>query len=104
MGAYICMWVPRTFGLNFSVTLTPTAIITGLYSVLPYFAIFRPAKLRNVGVVETIIISFGLSIFIRYGLQFVFGFEFRYYDVPVQKSLSVLGGGVRPFRLPALGV
>ena len=103
MGAYIGMWVNTTFNLNFYITLIPTAIITGLFSVLTYFAIFRPAKLRNVGVVETIIISFGLSIFIRYGLQFIFGFEFRYYDVPVPKSLSVLGVGVSPFRLTALG-
>jgi len=104
MGAYIGMWVNTTFGLNFYVTLIPTAIITGLYSVLTYFAIFRPAKLRNVGVVETIIISFGLSVFIRYGLQFIFGFEFRYYNVPVPRGISVLGVGVSPFRLTALGV
>jgi len=104
MGAYIGMWVNTTFGLNFYLTLIPTAIITGLYSVLTYFAIFRPAKLRNVGVLETIIISFGLSVFVRYGLQFIFGFEFRYYDVGVPKSLSVLGVGVSPFRLTALGV
>jgi branched-chain amino acid transport system permease protein len=103
MGAYIGMWVNTTFGLNFYVTLIPTAILTGLFSVLTYFAIFRPAKLRNVGVVETIIVSFGLSIILRYGLQFIFGFEFRYYQVPVPRSLSVLGVGVSPFRLFALG-
>jgi branched-chain amino acid transport system permease protein len=103
MGAYLGMWVNTTFGLNFYVTLLPTAILAGLFSVLTYFAIFRLAKLRGVGVVEMIIISFGLSIFIRYGLQFIFGFEFRYYDVPVPKSLRVLGVGVSPFRLTALG-
>lgn len=104
MGAYIGMWVNTTFGLDFYVTLIPTAIITGLYSVLTYFAIFRPAKLRSVGVVEMIIISFGLSVFVRYGLQFIFGFEFRYYKVPVPRGVSVLGVGVSPFRLVALGV
>jgi branched-chain amino acid transport system permease protein len=103
MGAYLGMWVNTTFGLSFYVTLIPTALLAGLFSVATYFAIFRPAKLRNVGVVETIIISFGLSVFLRYGLQFIFGFEFRYYDVPVPKSLSVLGVGVSPFRLTALG-
>ena len=104
MGAYIGMWVNTTFGLNFYVTLIPTAILAGLFSVLTYFAIFRLAKLRRVGAVETIIISFGLSVVIRYGLQFIFGFEFRYYDVPVQTSIKVLGVGVSPFRLTALGV
>ena len=103
MGAYLGMWVNTTFGLNFYVTLIPTALLAGLFSVLTYFAIFRPAKQRKAGVVETIIISFGLSIFLRYGLQFIFGFEFRYYDVPVPKSVSLLGVGVSPFRLTALG-
>jgi branched-chain amino acid transport system permease protein len=102
MGAYFGMWVNTTFNLNFYITLIPTALLSGLFSVLTYFAIFRPAKLRNVGVVETIIISFGLSVFLRYGLQFIFGFEFRYYDVPVPRSLKILGVGVSPFRLTAL--
>jgi len=86
--------------LNFYVTLIPTALLAGLFSVLTYFVIFRPAKQRKAGVVETIIISFGLSIFLRYGLQFIFGFEFRYYDVPVPKSVSLLGVGVSPSGSP----
>lgn|GEM_PF-480786 len=102
MGAYLGMWVNTTFHLNFYVTLIPTALLAGLFSVLTYFAIFRPAKLRQVGVVETIIISFGLSVLLRYGLQFIFGFEFRYYDVPNPKSLKILGVGVSPFRIIAL--
>jgi branched-chain amino acid transport system permease protein len=103
MGAYIGMWVNTTFGLNFYLTLIPTVLLTGVFSVLTYFAVFRPAKQRNVGVVELIIISFGLSVFLRYGLQFIFGFEFRYYDVPVTKPIKVFGVGVSPFRLVALG-
>ncbi len=102
MGAYLGMWVNTTFGLNFYVSLIPTALLAGLFSVLTYFAIFRPAKKRNVGAVETIIISFGLSVFLRYGLQFIFGFEFRYYDVTNPGRLSILGVGVSPFRLTAL--
>jgi branched-chain amino acid transport system permease protein len=102
MGAYLGMWVNTTFHLNFYVTLLPTALLSGLFSVLTYFAIFRPAKKRNVGAVETIIISFGLSIVLRYGLQFIFGFEFRYYEVRTPESLSILGVGVSPFRLTAL--
>ena len=102
IGAYLGMWVNTTFGMNFYLTLIPAALLTGLVSVVTYFAIFRPAKQRNVGVVELIIISFGLSVFMRYGLQFIFGFEFRYYDVPVPRTLRILGVGVSLFRLTAL--
>jgi branched-subunit amino acid ABC-type transport system permease component len=64
--------------------------------------IFRPAKRRNVGVLELIIISFGLSIFLRHGLQFVFGYPERFFDVPPPETIFVLGVGVTSFRLVAL--
>lgn len=103
LGAYFGMWVNTTFGLNFYATLIPTGVLTGLLSVATYFAIFRPAKLRNVGMLEMIIISFGLSIFLRHGLQFVFGYPVRFFDVPPPQSIQVLGVGVSVFRLLALG-
>jgi len=103
LGAYLGMWVNTTFGLNFYVTLIPAGILSGLLSVATYFALFRPAKRRNVGVVELIIISTGLSIFLRYGLQFVFGYTYRYYEVPPPNTIKVLGVGVSSFRLIALG-
>jgi branched-chain amino acid transport system permease protein len=96
------MLVKTTFGLNLYLTMVPAVILAGLVSVATYFAIFRPAKQRNVGPVELIIISFGLSIFLRYGLQFVFGYVVRFYDVPPPDTIFVLGVGVASFRLIAL--
>ena len=102
LGAYLGMWVNTTFGFDFYLSLLPAGILAGLVSVGTYFAIFRPAKKRNVGTLELIIISFGLSIFLRYGLQFVFGYVVRFYDVPAPDTLQVLGVGVSSFRLLAL--
>ena len=103
LGAYIGMWINTTFDLNFYTILLPTGILAGLISVATYLAIFRPAKLRNVGMLEMIIISFGLSVFLRHGLQFVFGYPLRFYEVPPPNTIWVFGVGVASFRLLALG-
>jgi branched-chain amino acid transport system permease protein len=102
LGAYLGMWVNTTFGLNFYLTLLPAGLLAGLVSVATYLAIFRPAKRRNVGPLELIIISFGLSIFLRYGLQFVFGYEVRFFEVPPPDTIRVLGVGVGSFRILAV--
>ena len=102
LGAYFGMWLNTTFGLNFYAVLIPTGLLAGFLSVATYLAIFRPAKRRNVGGLEMIIISFGLSIFLRHGLQFVFGYPERFYDVPPPDTIMVLGVGVTSFRLLAL--
>jgi branched-subunit amino acid ABC-type transport system permease component len=81
--------------------LIPTGILAGLLSVATYFVVFRPAKLRHVGGLEMIIISFGLSIVLRHGLQFVFGYPVRFYEVPPPNTIYVLGVGVSSFRLLA---
>lgn len=102
LGAYMGMWLNTTFELNFYTILIPTGILAGLISVATYFAVFRPAKLRNVGGLEMIIISFGLSVFLRHGLQFIFGYPVRFFDVPPPDTIFVLGVGISSFRLLAV--
>lgn len=103
LGAYMGMWVNTTFDLNFYAILLPAGVLAGLISVGTYFAIFRPAKRRNVGALEMIIMSFGLSIFLRHGLQFIFGYPVRFFEVPPPDRIWVLGVGVSSFRLLAVG-
>jgi branched-subunit amino acid ABC-type transport system permease component len=102
LGAYFAMYLNTTFGLSFFVVLVPAGVLAGLLSVATYLLIFRPAKLRGVRALELIIISFGLSIALRYGLQFVFGTPARFFDERPPDSVDVLGVGVASFRLVAL--
>lgn len=103
LGAYFGMWLNNSFGLDFYTVLLPSGLLAGLLSVGTYFAIFRPARRRHVGVLELIIISFGLSIFLRHALQFVFGYPVRFFDVPPPTTIHVLGVGVASFRVVAIG-
>lgn len=101
LGAYFAMWLNTTFALDFYAVLIPTAILSGILSVATYLLVFRPAKNREVGVLEMIIISFGLSIFLRHGLQFIFGYPLRFFEVPAPDTVWVFGVGVTSFRLLA---
>ena len=102
LGAYFGMWANTTFGLDFYTVVFPAGVLAGLVSVATYLLIFRPARRRNVGMLELIIVSFGLSIFLRHALQFVFGYRIRFFDVPPPDTVLVLGVGVTSFRLLAL--
>lgn len=102
LGAYFGWWANTTFGLGFYAVLLPAGVLAGLVSVATYLLVFRPAKQRNVGTLEIIIISFGLSVFLRHALQFVFGYPVRFFDVPPADTIMVLGVGVASFRLLAL--
>jgi branched-chain amino acid transport system permease protein len=102
LGAYFAMYLNTNYDLGFFVVLVPAGIMAGLLSVATYLLIFRPAKLRGVKALELIIMSFGLSIALRYGLQFVFGTPARFFDERPPDSVDVLGVGVASFRLVAL--
>lgn len=101
LGAYFGMWFNTTFGLDFYAVLIPTALLSGLLSVATYLFLFRPARRRGVGGLELIIISFGLSIVLRHGLQFIFGYPERFFSVPPPETLFIFGVGVTSFRMVA---
>jgi len=101
LGAYFGMWLNTTYGLDFYTILIPTGLLSGLLSLATYLLLFRPARRRNVSGLELIIISFGLSIFLRHGLQFVFGYPERFYNVPPPDTIMLAGVGVTSFRLLA---
>ncbi len=102
LGAYFGMWLNTSFGLDFYAVVLPAGLLAGAVSVATYLLVFRPAGQRAVGALEMIIISFGLSIVLRHGLQFVFGYPTRFYDVPPPDTIYVLGVGVTSFRLLAV--
>lgn len=104
LGAYFGMWANTALGLNFYGSTIVAGALAGGISVATYGLVFRRALRRRVGPLEVIIISFGLSVFLRHGLQFVFGYLARFYDVPPPTYTSVLGVGVTTFQITAVAL
>lgn len=102
LGGYFAIWLTSTFGWSFSTAVLPAGIIAGGFSVLTYLVVFRVAKIRRVDGLELIVISFGLSLFLRHALQFVFGYNTRFFETPPPNTINVLGVGVPSFRLLAV--
>ena len=101
LGAYFAQWVNEAFSASFYLSLVVAGILSGLLSCVTYYVVFRTAERRGVGVVEVIIISLGLSVLLRYALQFVFGYEARFFDTPPPTFLKLFGVGFTSFQLTA---
>jgi branched-subunit amino acid ABC-type transport system permease component len=102
LGGYFAIWLTSTTGLGFAAAVIPAGIMAGLLSVVTYLLVFRPAKKRNVEGLELIVMSFGLALFLRHALQFVFGFRAQFFDTPPPNTINIFGEGVSSFRLLAV--
>lgn len=102
LGGYFAIWLTSAFGWGFTAAVLPAGILAALLSVITYLAIFRVAKKRNVAGLEMIVISFGLSLFLRHALQFVFGYNTRFFETSPPTTFDVFGVGVSSFRLFAV--
>ncbi len=101
LGAYFAMWFNTAFSASFYLSLAIAGVLAGLLSCVTYLVVFRTAERRGVGVVEVIIISLGLSVLLRYGLQFVFGYEARFFETPPPRFMKLFGVGFTSFQLTA---
>ena len=102
VGAYVAVVFNTILGWNFYLTIVPSAVIAGLLSVATFVLVFRPAMRRGVGPTEMIILSVGLSFFIRFGLRVVFGIKLRLFDTGKPAYLDILGIGITDYQVAAL--
>ena len=101
LGAYFGMWANTTLSASFYLSLAVAGILAGVLSCVTYLVVFRTAERRGVGPVEVIIISLGLSVLLRYALQFVFGYKARFFDTPPPTFMKLFGVGFTSFQLTA---
>ena len=102
LGAYFAIVFNSMLGINFYVAIIPSALLSGAVSVVTYLLIFRPAFKRGVGRTEMIILSVGLSFFIRYAARLVFGSRLYAFDLVSPSHIRLFGIGVTNIQLTAL--
>lgn len=104
MGAYFAVIFNSILGLNFYVSIIPAALLSGLLSVATYLLVYRPAIRRGVGKTELIILSVGLSYFLRYGSRLIFGNDLYNFDFGGSSFLRIFGIGVTNVQLVSIGL
>ncbi|MEM8858090.1 MAG: branched-chain amino acid ABC transporter permease [Chloroflexota bacterium] len=102
LGAYFAVIFNSWFGLNFFIAIIPAALLTGLLSLLTYQFVFRPAFKRGVSGAEAIILSIGLSFFLRYAAILIFSNDPQVMDVGFTSYLRIFGQGITSTQIVAL--
>jgi branched-subunit amino acid ABC-type transport system permease component len=102
MGAYFAIIFNTMLHVNFYVAIIPSALLSGVASVITYLLVFRPAFKRGVSSTEMIILSVGLSFFIRYAIQLIFGGLLYSFEVASPASVQILGIGITTIQMTAI--
>jgi branched-subunit amino acid ABC-type transport system permease component len=102
VGAYFAIVFNSMLGLNFYLAIIPSAILSGVINVATYLVVFRPAFKRRVESTEMIILSVGLSFFMRYSLRLIFGSELYALDIVSPTSIKIFGTGITNIQLTVL--
>ena len=102
VGAYFAIVFNSMLGLNFYLAIIPSALLSGVISVATYLVVFRPALRRGVESTEMIILSVGLSFFMRYSLRLIFGSTLYALDIVSPTSINIFGIGITNIQLTAL--
>ena len=102
VGAYFAIVFNSMLGMNFYLAIIPSALLAGVINVAAYLIVFRPAARRGVASTEMIILSVGLSFFMRYSLRLIFGSTLYALDIVSPTSINILGIGITNIQLTAL--
>lgn len=104
LGAYIAVALNVTMGWDFYLTIVPSAILAGLMSVATFLLVYRPAMRRGVGPTEMIILSVGMSFFMRYAARLIFGIKLYLFNTGGSTYFHFLGIGITDYQIAALGM
>ncbi|MBY5162704.1 branched-chain amino acid ABC transporter permease [Nitriliruptoria bacterium AS10] len=90
IGAVIAYFFNVTIGMHLILAAILAIIATAGASALMDLGIFRPLRKRGVGLIAQLVITIGLSLFLRYGLLYVFRGDPRSYgNYNIQRGIEI---------------
>ena len=90
-GAYMAYLVNVTWGLPLVVAVFWAMAMTAVLGVFLEKVMWGPMRARGAGMVQLLLMSLGLALVLRYGIQFVWSTELRQLDVNRTDTVQFLG-------------
>jgi len=90
-GAYMAYVVNVSWGLPLVLGIAVAMFMTALLGVVLEKGMWGPMRARRAGVLQLILMSIGLALVIRYGIQYFAGTELRTLDVNNTDTIKFLG-------------
>jgi neutral amino acid transport system permease protein len=90
LGAYLTL-LANSIGLNIWLSMGLGTIGTVAAILLSEKLIWSPMRTRRASPTTLIIISIGLALFIRNGINFIWGGDNQQYDLPIAEAVSISG-------------
>jgi neutral amino acid transport system permease protein len=90
-GAYMAYVVNVSWGLPLVLGIAVAMAMTALLGVALEKGMWGPMRTRRAGVLQLILMSIGLALVIRYGIQYFAGTELRSLDVNKTDTIKFLG-------------
>ena len=95
-GAYMAFVVNVSWGAPLILAVLFAMAMTAILGVALERVMWRPMRQRGAGMLQLLLMSIGLALVIRYGLQFFYGTELRSLDVNKTATVDFLGLSIGP--------
>jgi neutral amino acid transport system permease protein len=103
LGAYLT-WVTNQLGVNVWLSMMVGMVGTVGAMLLSEKLLWQPMRRRRASATTLIIISIGLSLFLRNGIIFIWGSNNQGYNLPVAEAIDMFGLRVKYSSIIILGV
>ena len=88
LGAYLT-WLVNSVGINIWLSMIFGVLGTVVAMLITEFVLWKPMRDRRASDTTLIIISIGLSLFVRNGILMFFGGSNKSYDLPVARAIEI---------------